>query len=252
MHDEKVLSQIYLDAVLPSLEMLTTGDAAASAIALKWTGDIRFSIGVNGPRSTLSFHGPLVKHYRGKTIHPDIILFFPSATMLNNLFRNKGVRIAIPTKGITKLNGLVVFSSLAKYMDKVLNGEAGSVDLRAKLTLNIIARAIAIIASYDNEAKLLRHHLNGIAELRIKEGDAVHVDFTSLEPKALTGHAACPDFILEFATNELFLRVAEDTVDVLVEACLENIVLKGNIHMGQILNILLDKIGHYLQKGVRP
>jgi hypothetical protein len=38
----------------------------------------------------------------------------------------------------------------------------------------------------------------------------------------------------------------------MVEACLENIVLMGNIHMGQILNIILDKIGHYLQKEVKP
>lgn len=252
MHDEKVLSRIYLDAVLPSLEMLTNEDAHASTIALKWNGDIRFSVGVNGPRSTLSFRDSLVKHHSGKTAHPDIILFFPGATMLNNLFRNKGVRIAIPAKGVTKLKGLAVFSALAKYMEKVLDGEAGCVDLRAKLTLNILARAMAVISSYDSEAQPFRHHLNGVAEFRIKEGDAVHVDFTSPEPNALAGHAACPDFILEFATNQLFLKVSEDKVDVMVEACLENIVLKGNIHMGQILNNILDKIGHYLQKEVKP
>jgi hypothetical protein len=32
----------------------------------------------------------------------------------------------------------------------------------------------------------------------------------------------------------------------LAEACLLNISLKGDLHMGQIVNVFLDKIGVYL------
>jgi hypothetical protein len=35
-------------------------------------------------------------------------------------------------------------------------------------------------------------------------------------------------------------------VDVLAKACLGEISLQGDLHMGQILNVALDKIGEYL------
>ncbi|MCK7512629.1 MAG: hypothetical protein MZV70_57050 [Desulfobacterales bacterium] len=89
--------------------------------------------------------------------------------------------------------------------------------------------------------------LHGAAEFRIKNGFASHVDFSGTDRQAHPpAGPSSPDFILEFADSPLFLAVSEDKVDVLAKACLGEISLRGDLHMGQILNIALDKIGEYL------
>ncbi|HOJ13765.1 MAG TPA: hypothetical protein PLT69_04655, partial [Deltaproteobacteria bacterium] len=60
------------------------------------------------------------------------------------------------------------------------------------------------------------------------------------------GHAPSADFILEFANSEVFLDVADDKVDVMARACLGDVSLKGDLHMGQVLSRGLDVVGRYL------
>jgi hypothetical protein len=166
--------------------------------------------------------------------------------MLNALFTGKGAGIPIPLKGFTRLKGLMVFSRLAKHMEKVLDEGMAPEKLRARLTLDILARAMAIVSRDDPEMKLLAKKVHGVVEFRIKDGHAVHVDFTGGEPRSAAGAARSPDLLLQFATDDLFLNVSQDKVDVLAQACLLNIVFQGDLHLGQIVNVFLDKIGEYL------
>lgn len=247
MVDEKVLSRVYLEAVLPCLEALTERDAQASQIAAGWNGSIRFCVGLSGPRSTVELRDARARVTLSPFPGPDIALFFPHVTMLNNLFRGKGLRIALPWKGITKIRGLLTFSKLAERMQAVLEStDSQTLELRAELTLGLMARAIAVLAGHDPEYRPKANRLHGVTEFRIKNGLASHVDFSGAGARAHPGRASSPDFILEFHDSPLFLAVADDKVDVLAEACLGRISLRGDLHMGQIVNIALDKIGEYL------
>ena len=246
MINQKVLSNVYLGAVLPTMEALSIEDPTASSYAGQWTGRIRFAVGFTGPRCDVVLKDSKVKVEPGARGPSDIYLFFPTAAMLNALFSGKGLGIPIPLRGLTRLKGLMVFSRLAKHMEKILDGGTAPEKLRARLTLDILARTIAIISRDDPELIPLARKLHGKAEFRIKDGHAVHVDFTGSEPKGMIGTAKLPDFMLEFATDDLFLKVSEDKVDVLAQAGLLNIIFKGDLHMAQIVNVFLDKVGVYL------
>ena len=52
---------------------------------------------------------------------------------------------------------------------------------------------------------------------------------------------------MEFDNSDMVLDVADDKVDVMAAICLEEMSLKGNLHMGDILNGFLDRLGLYLQ-----
>lgn len=247
MVDEKVLSRVYLEAVLPCLEVLTQRDAQASQIAARWNGSIRFCVGLSGPRSTVVLRNARATVTPSPLPGPDVALFFPHVRMLNNLFRGTGLQLALPWKGLTKIKGLLTFSKLAERMQAVLESTDGStLELRAELTLGLMSRAIAVLAGHDPEYRLKAAHLHGVTEFCIRNGPASHVDFSGGAARAHLGKASSPDFILEFADSPLFLAVADDKVDVLAEACLGRISLKGDLHMGQVINTALDKIGEYL------
>jgi len=247
MVNEAVLSRVYLEAVLPCLEVLTLRDTKASGIAALWNGSIRFCVGLSGPRCTVELRGSGAAVTPAALPNPDVGLFFPHVRMLNNLFRGKELQIALPWKGITRIKGLLTFSKLAERMQAVLESTGReTLELRAELMLGLMSRAIAVLARHDPEYKAQASHLHGVTEFRIRNGPTSHVDFSGRAAKASVGPAPSPDFILEFDDSPLFLDVADDKVDVLAEACLGRISLKGDLHMGQIVNIALDKIGEYL------
>ncbi|HVN70485.1 MAG TPA: hypothetical protein VMU10_00565 [Desulfomonilia bacterium] len=79
------------------------------------------------PRCDVVFSESRVKVEPGAKGPCDIFLFCPTGTMLNALFSGKGLSIPIPLKGITKIKGLMVFSRLAKHMEKVLDGIPGRI-----------------------------------------------------------------------------------------------------------------------------
>lgn len=243
---EQVLAKVYLGAVLPVLEVLSEEDPAASSHAGQWTGRIRFRVGFTGPRCDVVFKDSRVKIEPGARGRPDILLFFPTAAMLNALFSGRGPGIPIPLKGFTRLKGLLVFSRLAKHMETVLNTGAAPGKLRARLTLDILARAMAIISRDDPGMRPLAKKIHGTAQFRIKDGHAVYVDFTRDEPEGVTGAHPSPDLLLQFATDDLFLKVSQDKVDVMAQACLLNIVFQGDLHLGQVVNIFLDRLSEYL------
>lgn len=247
MINESVLSHIFLEAVLPCLEVLTVKDPQASQIAARWNGGIRFVSGIKGPRCTVELRDAKAFVKPSALNRPDVGLFFPNALMLNNLFRGKGLTIPLPYKGLFKMKGLLVFSKLAERMQEVLDGkDTKAIELRAELMIGLMSRAIAVLANHDPEYRVQAANLHGIAEFRVRNGLASHVDFSGTIAQAHLGRASSPDFSLEFADSPLFLSVSEDKVDVLAKACLGEISLKGDLHMGQILNIALDKIGEYL------
>jgi hypothetical protein len=247
MRNEDVLARIHLDAILSNFEILAQEDQEAGSIAGSWNGSILFMVGMYGPRSTLEIRNAKVKVMPGRIGAPDIVLFFPTAKLLNNMFTGTGVGFPIPLKGVLKAKGLLVFMKLAKRMEAILKGDNPPKALKAELLVNTLGRTIAIIAAHEPESRAAAQSIRGVTELRIKNGAAVNITFSGAGVTAKGGNAPDPDLVMEFGTQDLFLDLADDKVDVFAAICLEDMVLQGDLHMGDVVNTFLDKVGVYLQ-----
>lgn len=247
MQNENVLARIHLDAVLSNFEILTREDAQACSIAQAWNGSILFCVGMKGPRATLEMKHGAIKVRPGKAEHSDIILFFPTAKILNNMFTGAGPGFPIPLKGLLKAKGLKVFTRLAKRMEAVLKGANPPREIKARLLINTVGKAIAVIAAHEPESQKAARGIQGVTELRIRQSEAVNITFTGQTATAASGHASNPDLIMEFASRDIFLDLVDDQVDIFAAICLEDVLLQGDLHMGDTVNLLLDRVGVYLQ-----
>jgi len=236
VRNEDVLARIHMDAVLSNFEILTKEDADAFSLARTWNGRIFFIVGLKGPRATLEMKNGAISVAEGKTGKPDIVLFFPTASILNNLFTGTGSGFPIPLKGLLKARGLKVFSSLAKRMEAILKGANPPRKIKARLLINTVGKAIAAIAASEPES-----------QIRIKDDEAVNITFNGQDVTARNGRATDPDLVMEFATRDLFLDIVDDRVDVFAAICLEDILVEGDLHMGEAINLFLDRVGVYLQ-----
>ena len=247
VQNEDVLARIHMDAVLSNFEILTREDAEAFSIAKGWNGSILFMAGMKGPRATLEMKHGVVKVLPGKAGKPDIILFFPTVRILNNLFTGAGSGFPIPLKGLLKAGGLKVFSKLAKRMETILKGVNPPREIKARLLINTVGKAIAAIAASEPESQIIARGIRGVAEVRIKNDEAVNITFSGQDVTARNGRVTDPDLVMEFATKDLFLDIVDDRVDVFAAICLEDIRVEGDLHMGEAMNLFLDKVGIYLQ-----
>lgn len=247
MRNEDVLARIHMDAVLSNFEILTREDADASSSAREWNGNIFFMVGMKGPRATLEMKDGAVMVAKGKTGKPDIVLFFPTASILNNLFTGTSSGFPIPLKGLLKAKGLKVFSNLGKRMEAILKGANPPREIKARLLINTVGKAIAAIAAFEPESQVIARGIRGVAEIRIKNDEAVNITFSGGDVIARNGRVPDPDLVMEFATKDLFLDIVDDKVDVFAAICLEDILVEGDLHMGEVVNLFLDKVGVYLQ-----
>jgi hypothetical protein len=236
-----------MDAVLSNFEILTREDADAFSIARGWNGSIFFMVGMKGPRATLEMKDGAIRVGPGKVGKPDIVLFFLTARILNNLFTGAGPGFPIPLKGLLKARGLKVFSKLAKRMEAILKGPNPPRDTKARLLINTMGKAIAAIAEFEPESRTIARNLRGIAEVRIKDDEAVSITFSGKNVTARNGRTPDPDLVMEFATRDLFLDIVDDRVDVFAAICLEDILVEGDLHMGEAINMFLDKASVYLK-----
>ncbi|HEY9159900.1 MAG TPA: hypothetical protein VIS94_02290 [Desulfomonilia bacterium] len=248
---EKVLSHVFLDAVFTNFEILAQEDPESAALIAGKNVSIMFVAGIGGPKATITIRNSQIKVVSGKVGNPDIIMFFPIARLMTNMLSKKGFGIPIPIImpwSLPKVSGLLTFMKLGDRLDTILKGPNPPKKLKAKLLLNTIAKTIAAICNNEPESRATASTLNGIAELRIKNGDAVNILFSgSNDVVGRNGNADDFDLLMEFIDEDFFLQVADDKVDLMVSITLGDMVLSGNLHMGDVVNSYLDKVGLYLQ-----
>jgi hypothetical protein len=132
-------------------------------------------------------------------------------------------------------------------MEAVLKGANPPREIKARLLINTVGKAIAVIAAHEPESQKAARGIKGVTELRIRQSEAVNITFTGQTATAASGHASNPDLIMEFASRDIFLDLVDDQVDIFAAICLEDVLLQGDLHMGDTVNLLLDRVGVYLQ-----
>ncbi|PKN87169.1 MAG: hypothetical protein CVU51_06040 [Deltaproteobacteria bacterium HGW-Deltaproteobacteria-1] len=132
-------------------------------------------------------------------------------------------------------------------MEAILKGANPPREIKARLLINTVGKAIAAIAALEPESQVIARGIKGIAEVRIKNDEAVNITFSGQDVIARNGQAPDADLVMEFATQDLFLDIVDDKVDVFAAICLEDIRVEGDLHMGEEMILFLDKVGIYLQ-----
>ena len=250
MPNENVLTHVFLDAIFTNFEILAQDDPEAAALIAGKKVNILFIAGIGGPKATISICDSAIKVTPGKAGNPDIIMFFPFKKWMTNMLSKKGFGIPIPLIMPWKFHkapGLLTFIKLGDRLDKILQGPNPPKKLKAKLLLNTVAKTIAAICNNEPESKATADTLHGVAELSIKNGYAANILFTGGSTIGRNGKADEADLIMGFANEDIFLDLADDKVDVFAAICLGDMVLEGDLHMGDIVNSYLDKVGVYLQ-----
>jgi len=250
MPNENVLAHVFLDAVFTNFEILAQDDPESAALIAGKNVNILFIAGIGGPKATISICDSAIKVTPGNSGNPDIIMFFPFKKWMTNMLSKKGFGIPIPLIMPWKLHkapGLLTFVKLGDRLDKILQGPNPPKKLKSKLLLNTIAKTIAAVCNYEPESKASADTLHGVAELSIKNGYAVNILFMGGSTMGRNGKPNEADLIMNFKDEDIFLNLADDKIDVMAAICLGDMALEGDLHMGDIVNTYLDKVGTYLQ-----
>jgi putative sterol carrier protein len=250
MPNENVLAHVFLDAVFTNFELLAQDDPESAAMIAGKNVSILFVAGIGGPKATITISESQIKVTPGKVGNPDIVMFFPIKKWMTNMLSKKGFGIPLPLIAPWKLHkapGLLTFIKLGDRLDAILQGPNPPKKLKAKLLLNTIAKTIAAICNNEPESKATADTLHGVAELSVKNGYAVNILFTGSSVIGRNGKADEADLIMGFDNDDIFLNLADDKVDVMAAICLGDMVIAGDLHMGDVVNTYLDKVGVYLQ-----
>lgn len=253
MNYQSTLAALNLQAVLPNLEDLVRHDSSAADIAGKRDIRIQFLVR-NGPTACVEFKSGTCKVTSGKQADADVKLFFTSCDHLNKMFKNQSN--PIPIKGFTKLGFLTKeFTQITRRMehfltpdDKLLE-QADYMAVNTLLTLNTAARAICIIIQDDPAAKNVAAAIpDGTIMLKVlPEGPAASVSFQNRQATMIPEAVEKPSAIMLMKDLKTANDLLNQKLDAFSAIALGDIMIWGQTPMIDCLDLILDRIPHYLQ-----
>ncbi len=252
MNHELVLANLNLHAVLPNMEELVKRDAEMAALTKDWSICIQFSAR-NGPSGFVEFKRGVCRVGRGKHSSPTVKLFFLSCGHMNKMFDGKAQ--PIPLKGFTKLGFLAKeFSKVTDKMeyylkptDELLN-DPGFVQLNTLMTIHTAGRAVGVLAANDPVGKAVASGiLDGPLLMKIlPDGPAVTVNFKKGRAGMTKGETEKPMACMFMKSLEVANGILNQKLDPFSAIAGGDIMIKGQTPMLDSMNLILDRIPHYL------
>ncbi|HOO57418.1 MAG TPA: hypothetical protein PLN69_11380 [bacterium] len=255
MEKEKVLSGIYLKAVLPLLEEVVEYDETAAKLIRKWKASVMFHVS-DGPAVTLKFRKGKVEVVPGKVALPTIAMWFTSAEKLNRMFAGENV-IPVVWKGIRHVLLLKRFTQLTDrlnyYMqptEEVVKDPKDKVFVVKLLMLAALRGAIEVAENDPHMAEIAETIPSGTIQMRILEGGSSAYVIQGEEGLSYgLGEApVAPDAIMEFKNPDVALGVFQGTTDSMAALGAGDIRIRGLIPMVDNFNALLDGLTKYLDQ----
>ncbi len=252
MNHELVLANLNLYAVLPNMEELVKRDAEMAALTRSWNICIQFSAR-NGPSGFVEFKNGVCKVGRGAHSSPTVKLFFLSCSHMNKMFDGKSQ--PIPLKGFTKLGFLAKeFSKLTDRMEYYLKPtdellkDPDYVQLNTLMTIHTAGRAVGELAANDPVGKAVASGIMDGALLMkvLPEGPAVTVNSKKGRAGMAKGEAAQPMACMFMKSLEVANGVLNQKLDPFTAIAGGDVMIKGQTPMLDSMNLILDRIPHYL------
>ncbi len=253
MNYESTLTALNLQAVLPNLEDLVRHDPSAAALAAKRDICIQFLVR-NGPAAHVAFKNGACTVGGGKRNDVDVKLFFTSCRHLNRMFQNQAN--PIPLKGLTKLGYLTKeFTQITQRMEYFLTpdderlAQPDYMALNTLLTMNTAARAICVLVEGDPAAKNVAAGMpDGTIMLKVlPDGPAAAIDFQRRRATMIAGEADNPMAVMLMKDLKTANELLNEKLDAFSAIALGDIMIRGQTPMIDCLDLILDRIPHYLQ-----
>jgi hypothetical protein len=251
-----VLSQLYLEAVLPCLGELVAHDPAARDLIAGTKASLRFRI-LSGPAVTLHIEHGTIRTQTGAAGGASIVLLFVSAAHLNAFFSGNSWAVPILLWGGWRIRTLSRFTRLAERLEAVLDGHEAVLAspegrrLHARLSLMAAGLGLTPLARGDEPTRTALHALPfGLASFTIEGEPQATVWFDYGQQHVASGWSQPPrrpEVSIAFNDPETAYDAMRDQLDALAATGLGRIRVDGLVPLADGLNFIMQRIRVYLQ-----
>jgi hypothetical protein len=254
--NRRVLSRLYLDAVLPCLSDLSKQDPAVGDIIGALRASIVFQI-LGGPAATIRLSGREIAWESGCGRAPSVILLFFGDRHLNAFFAGRKWAVPLPVWGGWRVALLARFSQVAKLLEAVLNGDAAVLATAAgrgrHARLSLIAAVLALRPLAEGDA-VARHTLRslpmGLAAFNIEGEHGASLWFDHRADGCAAGWGEPPrrpEVCVTFANMQVAYGAMRDEIDTMAAVGCGEIKVEGLIPLADGLNVVMERLRVYLQ-----
>ncbi|MEW6079361.1 MAG: hypothetical protein AB1724_16260 [Thermodesulfobacteriota bacterium] len=253
MNYETTLAALNLQAVLPNLMDLVRHDPTAAAIAASRDICIQFLVR-GGPAAYVAFKNGACTVENGQRADADVKLWFASCRHLNRMFKNQAN--PVPIKGLTRIGYLTKeFKKITARMEHFLTpndnalAQPDYMALNTLLTLNTAARAICILVEGDKAARNVAAGMpDGTLLLKVlPDGPAAGITFRNRRATMTAGETEKPSALMLMKDLKTANDLLNQKLDPFAAIALGDVRIWGQTPMIDCLDLILERIPHYLQ-----
>ena len=246
---DTLLANLYADAVLPCLAELLALDQKSARVAGPRPWQVALEIPGREPVHLAYANGQLVT---AKSASRPLRLRFRSARHFAQTCCGEARWPPIPVGGWLQLPRVGRFSALTRRLNEVMEIGAGSGEVRAQLLFGgLLVRALAVLCRGQTEAAALIRPF-GETTFAFAIGGRPLSWFESIPMQShYQGFAGGPPgpatLTIDFESLGIARAAADGRLDQFAAIGLGQIKVQGLTPLGDALDILLDRIDHYLQ-----
>jgi hypothetical protein len=251
-----VLSQLYLDAVLPCLSELAAEDPVARDLIAGVDASIVLRI-LNGPARSLQLRAGAIASQSGAAPRPSVVLLFVSHAHLNAFFSGRKWALPLLVWGGWRIGVLTRFSRLAQRLEAVLDGHdeliASSSGRRLYARLSLMAAGLGLpcLAGGDLVSQQAFRSLPyGLASFTIRSERGATVWFEREPAMSAAGWSEPPrrpEVCIVFSDAETAFAAMRDQIDTMAATGRGQIVVDGLVPLADGLNAIMQRLRVYLQ-----
>lgn len=252
MIQQDVLARLHLSAVLQNIEEVVDFDPEAKEIVKDWHHVMQFSC-PGGIGAHIEFGQGRARVFRGSTSWPNVALWFPTATMLNNTFMGKGFSLPIPWAGGWKIDLLKGFTELSKRLEFYLKPSKETLKKRENFEFHVrglLYTSVFGLKAVGEGDRKVRKYIeacrDGVVEFRILGGPSAHVMVKKGKIFPYKGPAEEPNAIMELRDYDVAFGLFTGTMDPMALVGKSALRIAGYIPLVDNLNAALDRLAHYL------
>lgn len=248
---DTLLSDLYADAVLPSLSDWSSLDARAVEVvagskpwrvALEIPGRDTVYVNSNGKgllSTEESAFGALRLRFRGPR-------HFAHSCKAETSWP------PIPTGGWNQLFRVGRFSAVTQHLSQLMDAESGASEIRTKLLFGgLLVRALAVLCRGQADARAMLGDFGNVSMAFVIAERPMSWFKSIPSENHFVGFSGAPpgstSLAIEFESLDIAQAAADGRLDQLAAIGLGQVKISGLTPLGDALDILLDRIDHYLR-----
>lgn len=247
---DTLMASLYADAVLPCLADLLAIDPWAAKVAGSKPWQVALEIPGRRPVRLAYAGGGLVsaESAPGRPLR----LRFQSARHFTRTCLGEARWPPMPVGGWSQLPRVGKFSALARYLNEVMEIGAGAGEVRTRLLFgSLLVRALAVLCLGQPEAAALLRRFGATTFAFAIGGQTLSWFRSNPSRSHYAGFAGAPPLpatlTIDFESLDIARAAAEGRLDQFAAIGLGQVKVQGLTPLGDALDILLDRIDHYLQ-----